>query len=86
MVLMDYLDEAFGYGEMAGLIVGGALLVLLGLGHVVMPATSVVGGLVSMLDGVSVSSSLGNVPGLVVRAVGLFVALLGWDILMEGMN
>ena len=58
---------------------------MIGLGHVLMPETSVVGGLISMINGISVSNSFSNVPGLATRLVGGFVALLGWDILKESM-
>lgn len=85
MVVMNVIDESLGYGRMAGMLVGGVLLVILGLGHVVLPADAFVGALLSMLDGVNVSNQLGNIPGLFVRVVGAFVALLGWDIVKESM-
>lgn len=85
MVVMDVLEDTLGLGEMAGMLVGGILLIVLGLGHAVMPATSVVGGLLSMIDGVTVANSFSNVPGLVTRFVGVFVALLGYDITKDSL-
>ena len=85
MVVMDLLEDTLGLGAMAGMLVAGALLIVIGLGHVLMPEVSVVGGLLSMINGIDVTNSLSNVPGLATRLVGAFVALLGWDILKESM-
>lgn len=85
MVVMDLIDDTLGYGQAASMLVAGVLLLVIGLGHVLMPETSVVGGLASMLNGVSVSNSLSNLPGVFVRVVGAFVAGLGYDILKESL-
>ena len=75
MVLSKIVDISSG----TAMLVAGALLVVLGLGHAFMPATSVVGGIVNMLPGIDVTNSFANLPGLFVRLVGVFVALLGLD-------
>lgn len=85
MVLMDVLEDKLGLGAAAGLLVAGVLLIVLGAGHFLMPETSVVGGLLSMVDGVTVTNGFGNVPGMFTRLVGAFVALLGFDITREAL-
>lgn len=85
MVVKGFIEDTLGLGSAAAMLVAGALLVVLGLGHVFMPETSVVGGLLSMINGVDVTNSLGNVPGLFTRVVGGFVALLGVDMLGDSM-